>query len=222
MKNKFKYDLHTHTKEGSFNAPVSVYDLVRILVEKEYDGLLITDHNSYNGYKFYIDNMKYLFKGISVIKGIEYDTKEGRVIIVMPSNTNSNIFTCPGLHLRQAIDIVHEYGGIIGLCYSPNKHLDQTIISELDFIESDKSSNLPLIKGSNNHGFKSIGKYYTYLENKINNEDDLIAYIKAKKETMIDDNKFNYSYIKSISNKFFSILKGIIFLPKRIILLRKI
>ena len=80
---------------------------------------------------------------------------------------------------------------------------------------------MSLIKGSNNHGFKSIGKYYTYLENKINNEDEFIAYIKAKK-TMIDDNKFNYSSIKNIINKIFSLLKTIICLPKRMILLRKI
>ncbi len=39
---------------------------------------------------------------------------------------------------------------------------------------------------------------------------------------MIDDNKFNYSPIKNIINKIFSLLKTIICLPKRIILLRKI
>ena len=222
MKNKFKYDLHTHTREGSFNTSISVYDLIRILDEKEYDGLLITDHNSYNGYKFYKEHMRNLFRGISVIKGIEYDTKETSVIIVMPSSANTDIFTCPGLHLRQTIDIVHEYNGVIGLCYKPNKHLNQAILNELDFIESGKSNNLPLIKGSNNHGLRAIGKYYTYLENKINNEDEFIAYIKAKKETMIDDNKFNYSPIKNIINKIFSLLKTIICLPKRIILLRKI
>ena len=202
MKNMFKYDLQTHTKEGSFNVVASVYDLVRILYEKGYDGLLITDHNSYKGYKFYIDNMQYLFKGISVIKGIEYDTKDaGKVIIVIPSNINLKILTCPGLSLNQTIDIVHSYGGVIGTS-------DQSNPYNLDFIA----------KGSNNHGFKSIGTAYTLLENKINNEDEFIAYIKSNKEMLVSDNK---SKSPSFLYNIYNFIQTIIYFPIRAILLKK-
>ena len=203
MKNMFKYDLQTHTKEGSFNTTASVYDLIRILNEKGYDGLLITDHNSYKGYKFYSDNMQYLFKGISVIKGIEYDTKdEGKVIIVMPSNIYLKILTCPGLSLNQTIDIVHDYGGIIG-------SNDQSNPNKLDFV----------LKGSNNHSFRSIGTAYTLLENKINNEDEFIAYVKSKKEMIVSDNK---SKKPSFLYKIYNFIQTIVYFPIRTILLKKI
>lgn len=221
MNNKFKYDLHVHTKEGSHDATLSIYDVLRILEEKEYDGVLITDHNSYKGYKRYLDDMRGMFS-ISVIKGIEYDTIDaGHMLVIMPSNVNLNILEYRGLSLNQLLDIVHSYGGIVGAAhpyYDANlgiaksfkykDHLD--ILKSLDFIETFNASepdkhnkdsaslakkyNLPVTGGSDSHNYRNIGKGYTLFDKKINSEDELIAYIKDKKKTEASGELYNFTF----------------------------
>ena len=44
-------DMHCHTKEGSLDGKVSIEDYITRLEELGYDGMLVTDHNSYNGYR---------------------------------------------------------------------------------------------------------------------------------------------------------------------------
>lgn len=45
-----KFDMHCHTREGSMDAHVSIFDYVCILKSKGYGGMLVTDHNTYDGY----------------------------------------------------------------------------------------------------------------------------------------------------------------------------
>ena len=44
-----KFDLHCHTKEGSFDSKVPISEYVSKYKILGYDGLMITDHNSYRG-----------------------------------------------------------------------------------------------------------------------------------------------------------------------------
>ena len=53
-----KIDMHCHTKEGSLDGKLSIRDNIRILQEKGYQGMLITDHNSYKAYRYYEKNIK--------------------------------------------------------------------------------------------------------------------------------------------------------------------
>lgn len=218
MNKEFKYDCHIHTKEGSLDGTLSIYDVARILDEKEYDGMIVTDHNSYKGYKFYIEKMPNHFRGFSVIKGIEYDTSDaGHVLIVMPSNVNLKILTYRGLSLNQLLDIVHDYGGVLGIAHPYHekflafgktyKNLD--VLKYVDFIEGfnatekendnkksqdlAKKYNLPMTSGSDSHGLKSLGSAYTLFERKINNEDEFIAYIKDKKETEVGGEYYKHT-----------------------------
>lgn len=221
MNNKFKYDLHVHTKEGSKDATLSILDTLKILEEKEYDGVLITDHNSYKGYKYYLNNIKDT-PSISVIKGIEYDTIDaGHMLVIMPNNVDLKILEYRGLTLRQLIGIVHSHGGIIGAAhpyYDANlgiaksfkykDHLD--ILKSLDFIETFNASepdkhnkdsidlaekyNLPMTGGSDSHNYRNAGKGYTLFDNKINSEDELIAYIKNKKETEASGELYSFTF----------------------------
>ena len=46
-----KFDMHCHTKEGSIDAKVDVESYIHKLIEHGFDGMLITDHNSYKGYQ---------------------------------------------------------------------------------------------------------------------------------------------------------------------------
>ena len=45
-----KMDMHCHTKEGSLDAFATMEEYVSRLMELGYDGMMITDHNSYRGY----------------------------------------------------------------------------------------------------------------------------------------------------------------------------
>ena len=47
-----KFDMHCRTKEGSLDGKVEIEEYIRILKEKGYQGMLVSDHNSYNGYRY--------------------------------------------------------------------------------------------------------------------------------------------------------------------------
>ena len=42
-----KFDLHCHTQEGSLDGKLPIAEYIRLLQEKGYDGMLVTDYNSY-------------------------------------------------------------------------------------------------------------------------------------------------------------------------------
>ena len=65
------FDMHCHTSEGSPDAVVSVNDTIRKLKYKGYNGMLVSDHNSYKGYKSVVNK----FDDFIVLRGIEYDFK---------------------------------------------------------------------------------------------------------------------------------------------------
>ena len=45
-----KFDMHCHTKEGSMDGKVPIDDFIAELIRKGFNGMLVSDHNSYNGY----------------------------------------------------------------------------------------------------------------------------------------------------------------------------
>lgn len=82
-----KLDMHCHTKEGSIDAKVPIQEYITKLVKEGFDGMLVTDHNSYDGYRKFekIAKNLHLEKPFTVLKGIEYDTRDGgHVIAVLP------------------------------------------------------------------------------------------------------------------------------------------
>ena len=48
-----KLDMHCHTKEGSPDGKLELLENIKLLKEKGYQGMLITDHNSYKAYRYY-------------------------------------------------------------------------------------------------------------------------------------------------------------------------
>ena len=86
-----KLDMHCHTKEGSIDAKVPIQEYITKLVKEGFDGMLVTDHNSYDGYRKFekIAKNLHLEKPFTVLKGIEYDTRDGgHVIAVLPDCIN--------------------------------------------------------------------------------------------------------------------------------------
>ena len=51
--NDMKLDMHCHTKEGSPDGKLELLENISILKQKGYQGMLITDHNSYKAYRYY-------------------------------------------------------------------------------------------------------------------------------------------------------------------------
>ena len=46
-----KFDMHCHTSEGSVDSAVKVKEFAAELKKKGFGGMLITDHDSYGGYR---------------------------------------------------------------------------------------------------------------------------------------------------------------------------
>lgn len=198
-----KIETHLHTKEGSPDGIVSAEQTIEILIKKGYDGMIVTDHNSYKGYES-IDKSKY--DNFVILKGVEYDTSDaGHMLIILPSDNNSTIFTHKGMNIKDTIQIVHALGGIIGPAHpfdyyrlgifnNVKKFKNFNIMKEFDFVEAfnscgsllgnDKSSllsqmfNKPSTGGSDSHKKESVGSAATILPKRVENESEYIDLIK--------------------------------------------
>ena len=214
-----KLDMHCHTQEGSSDAHVPIEEYINSLKEQGFDGMLVTDHDSYNGYRYYAHHLRSKIRDFVVLKGIEYDTVDaGHMIIVMPRGVNLHILEHKGLPIRLLIHIVHQYGGIIGPahpCGEPNlsifstgrfKKRETSIAARFDFIEGfnsgeDKEANeramqiamqydKPVTGGSDAHKPDCVGLAYTILEENVRTEDELIDFILNKKRTICGGEKY--------------------------------
>lgn len=201
-----KFDLHCHTQEGSLDGKIPIIEYMKTLQEKGFDGMLVTDHNSYNGFRKYRDSHKDALKNFVVLKGIEYDTIDaGHILVIMPENVKLLLLECRGLPVRILQDIVHLHGGILGPAHPcGERHLSITqthvykkhpeIMKKFDFIEgfnsceSEESNqkalalatkyNLPTFGGSDSHHLNCIGTAYTQIPEPIAKESDLISCVK--------------------------------------------
>ena len=196
------FDMHCHTKEGSPDALVSLDATVKKLKSKGYNGMLVSDHNSYNGYK----SMKKEYKDFVVLRGIEYDSVDGgHLLIILPSRMKYDIFEYRGMEVQDVINIVHALGGIVGpahpydysklgICNTKwNENVE--LLKQFDFIETFNgcltkkshilSKNLakeldkPCFGGSDSHSIVKVGLGQTEIPFDIKNEDDLIACVKT-------------------------------------------
>jgi len=160
VKRIMKFDMHCHTKEGSIDAKVDMESYVRKLVSLGYDGMLVTDHNSYRGYdqweKLRTQMMAAAGKPFVVLRGIEYDTRDaGHMLVVLPEKVRTRMLEARGLKGRQLIRRVHELGGIVGPAHPygngffalMNTRLgkrNEMLMNSLDFVESFNACVTPL------------------------------------------------------------------------------
>lgn len=112
-----KFDLHCHTHEGSIDSKVRIVDYAKKLKEQGFGGMLVTDHDSFGGYRAYEASPEKV-EDFVVMRGIEYDSLEyGHIIVVLPDTAPAEVFELlemRGLALWKLIYIVHAYGGILG------------------------------------------------------------------------------------------------------------
>lgn len=204
-----KLDMHCHVKEGSVDSKVSLDEYISKLKECGFDGMLITDHDTYKGYRHWKYNMKgKVHEDFVVLKGIEYDTCDaGHIICIMPEGVKMRLLEIRGLPAAVLIDFVHRHGGILGpahpcgekyMSYTNTKRFYRSpeLIKRFDFIEAfnaceSEASNegatklalkykKPGIGGSDAHKIECVGQGYTILPERVTCETELISLIRQK------------------------------------------
>ena len=198
-----KIDMHCHTKEGSIDGKVPIEMYITLLKEQGFGGMVVTDHDSYDGYRHWRDNIKgKLHTDFKVFKGIEYDTSGGgHVIVILPEDVKLKLMELRGLPLNILTSAVHAAGGVLGPAHPcGDKFLaltktrayrkDPRIVKRFDFVEtfnaceSDESNERaaklaakygkPGTGGSDAHKLNCIGLAYTEVPDHISTEKELI------------------------------------------------
>ena len=97
-----KIDMHCHVREGSIDSKVPIEEFIKKLQSKGIGGMLVTDHDTYNGYRHWKNTIKgRKYKDFVVLKGIEYDTLDaGHILIIMPQGVKMRLLELRGLQWR--------------------------------------------------------------------------------------------------------------------------
>ena len=108
-----KIDMHCHTKEGSLDGKVPIEEYIKSLKRQGFGGMLVTDHDSYGGYRQWKNHIKgRRHEDFKVFKGVEYDTVDaGHIIVIMPESIKLRLLELRGIPVQMLIPIVHNYGG---------------------------------------------------------------------------------------------------------------
>lgn len=221
-----KFDMHCHTAEGSVDGHVGIEEYIRILKNKGFGGMLVTDHDSYEGYLAWKRSGK-KEEDFAVFKGIEYDTYDfGHMLVVMPQGFSSKILKIRGLTLEKLMKVVHLYGGVLGPAHPCGErflsffttgilkgHKKDTFLKQFDFLEGynsceaeennecagqlAKEYGIPAIAGSDSHSKECVGMAYTMVPKKVKTEDDFINWIKKKPNVVYDGSR----YMRTTKNK---------------------
>jgi len=207
-----KLDMHCHTKEGSLDGKIPIAQYIALLQEHGIGGMLVSDHNSYEGYRYWSRHRDEMPTDFVVLKGIEYDTIDaGHILVILPTGVKVQLLELRGMPVNLLIDIVHRHGGILGpahpcgerfLSLTNNRRFrkQKTVLERFDFMETFNSceppaSNegakmladaygLPGVGGSDSHRPDCVGTAYTTFDAPIHSESELIDYIRSGKPTM--------------------------------------
>lgn len=208
-----KIDMHCHVSGGSLDAIVSLRTTIKVLRSKGFNGMLLTDHNSYKGYDESLNSADF-----KVFLGIEYDTCDaGHIIIILPNNKRCDLrFEKRGMTLEMVSNIVHSSGGVLGLAHPyahgrfgvayhtlKRKRSMSKMVSYVDFIEIfngttpkicniranklAKDCNMVGTAGSDSHRKSTTGLCGTIFSREIKNNNDLIEAILSNKIVGIEE-----------------------------------
>ena len=206
-----KFDMHCHTSNGSLDSRVDIEEYICLLRSQGFHGMLVTDHNTYNGYRAWKEIKKQTreYEDFVVLKGVEYDTRDaGHILVIMPDDVKLKVLEMRGMPLRQLIHTVHAFGGILGPAHPYGAaylsalrcrrlKLQAELIHEFDFVEAfntceTKESNSSAKKlveshgkvgfgGSDSHRPQDVGLAFTEGEGDIRCNNDLIRAVKTGK-----------------------------------------
>lgn len=200
--------MHCHTREGSLDGQVAVAVYATKLKKLGYGGMLVTDHDSYKGYRAWLEKRdNHQLEDFRVWRGIEYDTIDaGHMLVIMPKDVELPLLELRGLPVSQLAQLVHKRGGILGpahpygvkfqsFCFTRKAAQIDRLLPEFDFIETwnaceDEKANAkaaelakrfgkPGTGGSDAHRLNCVGLGYTELPDDLVTETDLIIYLRG-------------------------------------------
>lgn len=201
-----KLDMHCHVKEGSVDSRVSLEQYISILKQKGFQGMVVTDHDTYEGYRHWKNHLKSKEKdGFVVLKGIEYDTRDaGHILVIMPEGVKMRLLEMRGMRVSVLIDLVHRNGGVLGpahpcgekyMSFANTKRFYQSpeLMKRFDFVEvfnacepaqsnagalalAEKYGHMK-VGGSDAHRPDCVGQAYTIIPEPVTCETELISMI---------------------------------------------
>lgn len=232
-----RLDMHCHVKEGSIDSKVALESYIQKLKEHGFQGMLITDHDTYEGYRHWKRNLKDKHKDFVVLKGIEYDTCDaGHILCIMPEGVKMRLLELKGLPLSVLINFVHSHGGILGpahpcgekyLSFTNTKKYKKSpnITAKFDFIETfnacepkesnkaaeelAKKYNKPGVGGSDAHKIDCVSMAYTELPKDVSTEMELISLLK--KVSMEEVTASGFLYTKTTKDKIGKVNKVLVY-----------
>ena len=200
-----RFDLHCHTREGSIDARASIFDIAARLQAKGFDGMLVTDHNSFDGFDKCADAAAK--NGFVILRGIEYDTSNaGHMLVILPDKVKCRLLEIRGMGVEHLIKLVHSHGGILGPAHPygtgffalmhtrwSQRHME-SLLDDFDFVETCNSgvkheANARARRlaqyfgkvqtgGSDVHHLEDAGLAYTDISGDIRSNNELIAAIR--------------------------------------------
>ena len=201
-----KFDMHCHTKAGSIDAKIPIERYIALLKARGFDGMLVTDHDTYKGYRYWSQNCRHLSEDFTVLAGVEYDTKDaGHILVIMPDGIFLPVLRVRGMSVFTLEKVVHHFGGILGPAHPfgarCNSALslgklsrDSQLFQKFDFIEGfntcethlanqaaqklAKKYGKPCLGGSDSHKEDYVGMGFTVFDRPITCNNDLIACIR--------------------------------------------
>ena len=201
-----KFDMHCHTKAGSIDSKIPIDRYIRLLQEQGFDGMLVTDHDSYKGYRYWQENQPQMPKDFTVLMGIEYDTKDaGHFLVIMPDDVFLRVLQVRGMSVELLEKIVHHLGGILGPAHPFGPRSSSAMffnkmrknphfIEDFDFLEGFNTCETvranqlaqalaerygkPCFGGSDSHKEMYVGMAFTDFAGDIKCNDDLIKSFK--------------------------------------------
>ena len=203
-----KFDMHCHTKAGSIDARTPLSRYIDLLQIQGFDGMLVTDHDSYKGYRQWKEENGSA-DNFTVLEGVEYDTRDGgHILVIMPDGVELDVLQVRGLKLSTLIDLVHHFGGILGpshpfgtksssLMHCKAIKRNPGLLRKFDFLEGfntceSAASNYlaqglavlwdkPCTGGSDSHSDDCVGRAWTEFTVDIHSNNDLIEAIRQNK-----------------------------------------
>ena len=202
-----KFDMHCHTKAGSIDSKIPLDQYIELLKAQGFDGMLVTDHDSYKGYRQWKETQKSNPEDhFVVLEGVEYDTKDaGHFIVIMPTGIHLRVLQIRGMDIETLIQVVHHFGGILGpahpfgvksssAMFFKKIRKNPRIFYEFDFVEgfntcesiqSNQIAQLmasrygkPCTGGSDAHVEEYVGMAFTEFDADIRSNDDMIDAIR--------------------------------------------
>lgn len=201
-----KFDMHCHTKAGSIDSKISIERYIELLQEKGFDGMLVTDHDSYKGFRYWQQYKDQMPDDFVVLMGVEYDTKDaGHFLVIMPDELCLRVLQIRGMSVEMLERIVHHFGGILGpahpfgarsssAMFFNKMRRNPQLVRKFDFLEGfntcetvhanqvaqllAKKYGKQCLGGSDSHKEEYVGMAFTEFDRDITCNNDLIDCVK--------------------------------------------